>query len=386
MSTLRLLAIIEASSITGPAKNLLEFARFARAEEVETVIATFVRGSETNQFIESARNEGINVETIAEARAMDPKVLRSLRVMVERVSPNLIQTHAVKSHFLANLAGLPRIAPWVTFHHGYTWPSVKARMYNQLDRWSLPKADRVITVSAMFREELVRRGVQRAKVEVIHNAIAANWGRALGADDSRRALRTRWNIPENCPTVLIVGRLSREKDHLSLLRAVRAIVREKAIHLIIVGEGPERQAIESAIREMDLVRNVTLTGQQPSAEPFYAIADLAVLASRSEGSPNALLEAMASEIPTVATTVGGIPEIVVDGESALLVPPGDANALASAMRRVLLDDPSLGARLSARARQLVLERHTPQQRVRKLVGIYRSVIDGKPAFVGKATR
>jgi glycosyltransferase involved in cell wall biosynthesis len=186
--------------------------------------------------------------------------------------------------------------------------------------------------------------------------------------------------------VLIVGRLSREKDHLSLLRAVRAIVREKTIHLIIVGEGPERQAIESAIREMDLVHNVTLTGQQPSAEPFYAIADLAVLASRSEGSPNALLEAMASEIPTVATTVGGIPEIVVDGESALLVPPDDANALASAMRRVLLDEPGLGLRLSARARQLVLERHTPEQRVRKLVGIYRSVMDGKPAIAEKDAR
>ena len=118
--------------------------------------------------------------------------------------------------------------------------------------------------------------------------------------------------------ILIVGRLSREKDHLSLLRALSqlAVVRggegAAIAHLLIVGEGPERARIEAAIRHLGLSEMVTLTGQVPSAEPYYGIADLAVLSSLSEGSPNALLEAMAARVPVVATAVGGIPEIVCD--------------------------------------------------------------------------
>jgi len=122
-----------------------------------------------------------------------------------------------------------------------------------------------------------------------------------------------------------------------------------------------------------LAGNVILTGQQSSAEPYYGIADLAVLSSRTEGSPNALLEAMAAGVPLVATAVGGVPEIVNHGETALLVKPGDARALAEAMGR-LLKDPRLGSALTARARQLVHERYAPEERTRRLVEIYRGVV------------
>ena len=94
-----------------------------------------------------------------------------------------------------------------------------------------------------------------------------------------------------------------------------------------MGEGPERPRIEERIRSLNLTDSVTLTGQQESAEPYYGIAQVAVLSSLSEGSPNALLEAMAAGVPVVATRVGGIPEIVSDGESALLIEPGDTSAM-----------------------------------------------------------
>src|SRR5205823_11585403 len=115
----------------------------------------------------------------------------------------------------------------------------------------------------------------------------------------------------------IVGRLSREKDHIALLEAVD-LLRARlgpavAPHLVIVGEGPERSRIEDKIRRLNLGSTVTLTGQRDSAEPYYGIADVAVLSSRSEGSPNALLEAMAAGVPAVATRVGGVPEIVTHG-------------------------------------------------------------------------
>jgi glycosyltransferase involved in cell wall biosynthesis len=130
--------------------------------------------------------------------------------------------------------------------------------------------------------------------------------------------------------------------------------------------------IEQEIVRLGLSEQVTLTGHQPSAEPYYGIANLAVLSSLSEGSPNALLEAMAAGVPVVATSVGGIPEIVRHGESALLVPPGDRDALAAAMAK-LLTDPSLARQLTDRARMLILVKHSPQARVQHLVDIYRAV-------------
>jgi len=144
-------------------------------------------------------------------------------------------------------------------------------------------------------------------------------------------------------------------------------------HLLIVGEGPNRSSIEQEIARLGLGEHVTLTGQQPSAEPFYRIADLAVLSSLSEGSPNALLEAMAAGVPAVATAVGGIPEIVQDGESALLVQPSDLEAMSAAMARVLIDEPGLALQFAERGRALVRERHTPEGRMRRLIGIYRSM-------------
>lgn len=374
---LRLLAIIEATSITGPAKNLLEFALLARESAVETTICTYQRGAGANPFLDRVRAEGIPLEVVPEAGAFDRSVIHALRAVAERVKPDVLQTHAVKSHFLARLAGLPELAPWVAFHHGYTWTSRRARLYNELDRWSLRRADRVLTVSGPFREELVAKGVRRERIAVIHNAIRPSWGQAAREPEAARSLRAAWGIPEQVPVALIVGRLSLEKDHLSLLRAVKKVRERQALYLVIVGEGPERQRIEAVIQELGMQDAVTLTGQQRSAEPFYGIADIAVLASRTEGSPNALLEAMAAGVPAVATTVGGIPEIATDGETALLVPPGDTEKLAAALLRILEQDAGITDAMKQRAAEHIRMRYVPSQRVNTLIEIYRVLAAGR---------
>ncbi|MCU1337776.1 MAG: glycosyl transferase, group 1 [Bryobacterales bacterium] len=373
MSRLRLLAIIEAYSITGPAKNLLEFARLARAADVETTIATFTRGSSKNLFIDTARDGEFPVEVIHESGLYDRGVIRNLARLVTDLRPQIIQTHAVKSHFLARCAGLNHRAPWVAFHHGYTWPSLRARFYNQLDRWSLQAPNKVLTVSVPFREELIARGVKPDRIEIIHNAIPPEWGRRFREPDQAGVLRAKMGIAADRNVILIVGRLSREKDHLTLLDAVASLRPELRPHLIIVGEGPERPRIEERIRSLSLTNSVTLTGQQESAEPYYGIAQVAVLSSLSEGSPNALLEAMAAGVPVVATRVGGIPEIVTDGESALLVEPGDIAGMSSSIAR-LLEDEGFARQVVGHARGRIVEHHAPEARVRRLLDIYAGLL------------
>jgi glycosyltransferase involved in cell wall biosynthesis len=384
MKPLRLLAVIEAYTITGPAKNLLEFARLAAAEhnagQVDVTIATFTRDpaqgtASTNLFIESTRQQGTAIEIIPEQGLYDRSVLRQLRQLVERIRPDVLQTHAVKSHFLARAAGLqrqvPRPVPWIAFHHGYTWPTWKARAYNQLDRWSLRAARRVLTVSQPFREELTRFGVAPGNIQIVHNAIRPEWGRQARQPEHAAELRKQWGIAPDRNVILIVGRLSQEKDHVSLLEAVRQLPAAHNAHLVVVGDGPERAALEQRIAQWGMQPAVTFTGQQPSAEPFYGIAQVAVLSSRSEGSPNALLEAMAAGVPVVATRVGGIPEIVTHAESALLVEAGQAAPLSAALHS-LLSDPPLASRLALHAQQLIAHRHSPQARFDTLAGIYRA--------------
>ncbi len=375
MSPIRVLAIIEAATVTGPAKNLLQFGALARSHEydpaVDLSIAVFRRGNEPSIFEDAVAAARLPLYRIPERGRFDRAVLSRLAALARELRPDIIQTHAVKAHFLIRQAGLDRVAPWIAFHHGYTCPTLTMRIYNQFDRWSLRAARRIVTVSVPFRDELIRRGAPAARIEIVHNAIHAG-GQAPDAAETA-ALRARLGIPEKRPVVLIVGRLSREKDHRALLEAVHRLRGELDPHLLIVGDGPERGRIEAQIRALGMDGAVTFTGQTPSAEPYYALAGVAVLSSISEGSPNALLEAMAFRAPIVATNVGGIPEIVEHGKSALLVPPSDAQQLADAIRRILRQ-PEEARRLSCRAYELAATRHTPEARVRRLIGIYREVI------------
>jgi glycosyltransferase involved in cell wall biosynthesis len=373
MKPIRLLAVIEAATVTGPAKNLLQFGAMARSgaygPAVELSIAVFRRKGEPEVFAESAAQAGVPVHAIAERGRFDRAVIGQLSALAHELKPDVIQSHAVKSHFLVRQAGLHRLAPWIAFHHGYTWPNLTARLYNQLDRWSLRGASRIVTVSLPFRDELIRHGALAGSIDIVHNGVDPDWGAPARQRQRPADLRAKLGIAPDRKVVLIVGRLSREKDHRTLLDAVHRLRPPLNPHLLIVGDGPERGPLEERIHAGGMTSSVTLTGQTPSAEAFYGIADVAVLSSLSEGSPNALLEAMAARLPVVATKVGGIPEIVTDGESALLVAPRDPCAMSKAIA-ALLSDVALARRLSDRAYEVISTRYTPEVRTRRLIEIY----------------
>jgi len=147
--------------------------------------------------------------------------------------------------------------------------------------------------------------------------------------------------------------------------------------LIVLGDGPERPRIDAEIRSLGLDRQVIPLGWVPS-EPYYGIADVAVLSSVTEGSPNAVLEAIGAGVPLVATAVGGIPEIVADRESALLVPAADAGRMADALH-TMLTSPDLAARLAARGREIARTEYSPEARVRASCDVYRAVRNATPA-------
>ncbi len=369
---IKLLAVIEATTVTGVAKNMLDFCRTVRelnADQpgtlpVETAIVTYERGRNTaplltetatgeptsddrltgdaaspNEFIRAARALGLTVDVLGERFRFDPRLVPNLRRAVARHAPDIILTHQVKSHFLLRLSGLWRTRPWVAFHHGYTTTDLKVRAYNQLNRWSLPAATRVVTVCHAFARELAQAGVAPARIAVQHNAISAG---APTDEGAAATLRAQLGLLPDERVVLAVGRLSREKAHGDLLDAfahLRALNPDVNARLVIVGDGPERAQIETSTARLGLSQRVIMTGQQSDVSAYYAIADVLALPSHSEGSPYVLLEAMAARVPVVATAVGGVPEMVTHEESALLVAPRAPQELAAALNRVLTDAP-----------------------------------------------
>jgi glycosyltransferase involved in cell wall biosynthesis len=375
---IRVLALMEARSVTGPAKNLLAVARGLAQEQAASIrIVVFTRHEKSNAFVEACERAGVAVDVIRERYRFDLGVIPQLRNVIHRSAPDVLQSHITKSHFLIRLCGLNRDLPWIAFNHGYTAEDLKVRIYNQLDRWSLRGADRVVTVCGAFADRLRRWGVSERRITVLHNAIAPFPPVAPGSVDR---LRETLGVPAEALVLLSVGRFSPEKAHADLLRAAAALKRRAgvpAFRLVMVGDGPERERLKALCRELELTDLVVFAGTTADVSVYYSLADVFVLPSRSEGSPNVLLEAMASGTAVVATAVGGVPELVRSGDNGLLVPANDVNALAGGIAE-LLGNQELRQRLGSRGRDWVALHHSPREYVRSVLALYQDAVGFRP--------
>jgi glycosyltransferase involved in cell wall biosynthesis len=366
---------------TGPAKNLLEFAGRAAVApgplpRATIAIATYHRGNGpvSNDFVTACRDTGLEIHVIRERFLFDLAVIPAIRKLIDLFRPDIVQSHAVKSHFLIRLTGIHKERPWIAFHHGYTWTTPRTLVYNQLDRWSLQAANKVVTVCRPFASTLEGIGVRPENILVQHNAVKTF---SPASAEAIARLRQTLSIQEGTRMILCVGRLSREKAQKDFIEAA-ALVRTDSpqcnIRFVIAGDGPDRQMLKEMARTRLVEDRIIFAGQVADLVPYYTMADLAVLPSYSEGSPNVLLEAMAAGLPIIATAVGGVPEIVEHEKQALLVETQNPSALARSIER-LLDDPGLCARLSGAARQSI-SAYTPEAYRDSILSLYQSCLAG----------
>lgn len=376
--TIRVLTLIESATVTGPARNLIEFATAVRNAEadlpaIEVTLLTYRRGGEESALASATREAGVPVITIDERRRWDTGVLSQLRRVIDGHNPDILETRNVKSHFFVRWLGMQRKYPWVAWNHGYTATSWLDRAYTQMDRWSLRGVYRMVTVCRPFADKLVALGVEREKITILHNAVkpfVAPPAEQVG--QLRRGLR----LGDNEAVILSVGRLSFEKGHADLLRsgaALAAMPGAPPFRMVIVGDGPERNTLLQLASQLGINRRVTLAGFQRDTKPYYAMATMVAVPSHSEGSPNVVLEAMAAGLPVVANSVGGVPEILEEGVTGLMVPARNPEAMARALGRVLADA-ELRKRLGGEARAQASTKHTPEAYCRKLAAFYQDVL------------
>jgi glycosyltransferase involved in cell wall biosynthesis len=370
----RVLVVMEASTVTGPVKNLFQFIEWVRKKgepQVEFQVATYVRGANSNAFTEAGHARGIPITVIPEQKRFDTGVIDGLRRLVADFSPDILQTHNVKSNFLVRVSGLWKSQPWLAFHHGYTATNKKDQLFTVLNRWSMRRASHAVTVCEPFRRHIIGIGLPPERVTVLHNTVQPFT--PLTAEE-RRAVRARLGIGAFERMLVTVGRLSFEKGHRDLVESFAKVAsRDPRVHLVIVGDGPERSRVESEAARLGVTSKVHLTGHQSEVAAYYGAADIFVLPSHSEGSPNALLEGMAAGLPCVATSVGGVPEIAADQQTGLIVAPRDADAFAKAVERLLMDE-TLAARLGYAGQEHVLRKHTLPTYADELLGIYAKLL------------
>jgi glycosyltransferase involved in cell wall biosynthesis len=284
---------------------------------------------------------------------------------------DLLHCHTARTHSLATLtAAWSRKPVLVTRRVDFAVPPTRFNRY----KYSL--ASRVVCVSAHIADQLRDWGVPAAKLAVIRDAVPS---RPLATADQVRAWREELQVPVGMKVVGNIAALVGHKDHATLLRAARAVTRHRPdVLFLIIGDGNLRDNLRRQQHELGMDESVRFLGFVPEAERFLPAFDVFVMSSHMEGLGSIVLDAFAAGVPVAATAGGGLPELVKDGETGLLVPVGDAAELARAIGR-LLEEPELTAKMRAGAKSWVDTAASVEQMAQNYLELYRTVLAGLAA-------
>lgn len=362
----------------GPEKTILLGAQ--RSDPARFAITVcYLRQSNDAVFGIEQRAAALNIDyvEVAERHPLDYRAWTALRQLVRARNIDIVHAHDYKTDLLAwALARCEDVVP-LTTAHGWTGHSRRERrFYYPADRRLMRAFPAVVAVSGEIKAALVRAGVNPGRISVVLNGIDHL---AFRKDPARRRL-LRHHLQLQSSDILIgsVGRLEPQKRFDLLLEAVSRIrTTDSRVKLAIAGEGSLRGELEAQVKRLGAEHYCRLLGHTDDVPTFYNGLDLFVQSSAYEGTPNVVLEAMAFEVPIVATAVGGTSELIRDGVDGLLVAPHSVDQLEAAIGIALADPAAAAARVSAgRARvETDLSFDTRMQRVER---IYENLVSRSP--------
>lgn len=359
--------ITRSDDIGGAQIHVRDLSAALRAAGHDTVVLAGMNGV----LADDLRAHGVPFYSLPHlARSVGPlydvRCLSELRDTLRQIRPDIISTHSTKAGFLGRIAGKTLGIPTLFTAHGWGFtegrPPLQAMAFWAIERTTAAWADRIITVCESDRMAAVRaRLTSSDRLVTIHNAMP----------DIDETLRARPG--ESPPRLVMVARLSHWKDHPTLLQALAGLL-ELDWELELIGDGPLRGQIEELAQRLDLSSRVRFLGFCRDVPSRLAQAQVFLLASKWEGFPRSILEAMRAGLPVVATDVGGVRESVVDGVTGFVVPRQDPVHLRQCLRK-LIANPELRVQMGAAGRTRYEEEFTFDRLVERTTKVYQVVLE-----------
>jgi glycosyltransferase involved in cell wall biosynthesis len=341
----------------GPERQMLGLAD-ALPHGYQTTFACFREGGRADPFLKVIREKGYPGVQLRHDTPHFRGVVAELAELLRSASADVVLCHGYKANLLGRVAARRAGVPAVAVSRGWTGENLKVRLYEALDRRHLRFMDHVVAVSDGQAAKVRRCGVPTAKLSVVRNSARLE---AFTHKDSAFREKLRGFFPNQAGVshvVVAAGRLSPEKGFGVLADAAGILTRLfPTVGFVLFGDGVERGAIEEKVRQLGLTERFAMPGHTAELDRYLPWADVLAIPSYTEGLPNVALEAGAAGIPVVATAVGGNPEVVADGETGQLVPPGRPDLLADRLLSLLRNDDAR-RRMGDRAADRMRERFT----------------------------
>lgn len=350
--------------VGGGERVALLLAQRQLAEGHRVIAVSFEQPPQGPLFVEFAR-AGVEVHTVPKRPGFDATLPPRLYALFRELRPDVVHTHNPPPQIYAIAPARLAGARVVHTKHG---PHPEAPYLLWLRRRGASLAFRFVAVSPMTAE--FAREIHECpedRLRIVQNG--TDLDRFHPDPEARESLRAELGVGEDVVLVGTVGRMAAVKNHPLLVRAAAPLLGPK-MHLAIAGGGPEAARTRALVTELGLDAFVHLVGEIRDVPRFLAALDVFALSSDTEGLPLSITEAMGVSLPVVATTVGGVPKVVLEGETGLLVPPRDEPALREALRSIAAD-PERRARMGKRAREVALDRYSAERMAREYMQLYR---------------
>ncbi len=359
----------------GPEKTILLSAAMANRERVHVTVC-YLRDERDNIFRihERAAATGVDYVEVSERHSFDPKAWTTLKALIAERRIDLLHAHDYKTDLLALLLSRKTGVRALATAHGWTGHSTRERLcYYPADKRVLARFPRRSAVSSDIKRELVQYGAHPSRVTTVLNAIDH---RQFHRDPARvAAARAALGLEPQHIAIGAVGRLEPQKRFDLLIEGFAELQAKRPnLRLIIAGDGSLRRALEEQRDGRGLRNHIVLAGHVGDVIPLHHAFDLFAQSSDYEGTPNAVLEAMAMETPVVATEAGGTAELVHDGVHGRIIPIGRVDRLVDTIDAALRD-PGATGRMVSRARQRVEGDLSFEARVRRVENIYQEEVD-----------
>lgn len=367
---MNILHLISSSGFFGAENVLYQLvSELKRFHSVQSIVGVFNNLTDPHlELAEICDKEDIERKVFRCRGKVDLATIVRLRNFIQNREIELVHSHGYKSNIYAYFATFGTKARRMATCHNWIINERKLKWYGVLDRLFLRYFDQIIAVSRDVKNLMTNSGISDRKICIIENGVSLD---KFASDmAARNRIAEDIGIKSNTNVVGTVGRLSEEKGQKHLLQVIRKLKeRYPELFLLLVGDGPLRMALQKEF-DSDFIRFV---GNQKEVHHYYAMMDIFVLPSLTEGLPMALLEAMASELPVIATDVGEIPRVLSDGETGIIVEPKDENSLEDSLC-YLLSHKDIALEMGKKGCERVRKDFSSEKMANKYMKVYKKLI------------